>query len=102
MLSPKLAMPGKLSSRLASRWMRRTPSAFKIQLPKPTSRHTAPCVSSSSTPDAHSEGLRKLPFAAPNESYGVWLLTHPDLRRSGRVRALFDFVAKSQGERTRA
>jgi DNA-binding transcriptional LysR family regulator len=51
--------------------------------------------------DAHSDGLRKLPFAAPNESYGVWLLTHPDLRRSGRVRALFDFVAKSQDERSR-
>lgn len=52
--------------------------------------------------EAHSDGLRKLPFAAPNESYGVWLLTHPDLRRSGRVRALFDFVAKAQDERTRA
>jgi DNA-binding transcriptional LysR family regulator len=52
--------------------------------------------------EAHSEGLRKLPFAAPNESHGVWLLTHPDLRRSGRVRALFDFIAKSQDERTRA
>ena len=44
-------------------------------------------------------GLRKLPFAAPSESFGVWLLTHPDLRRSGRVRALFDFVAKAQAAR---
>ncbi|HTU62804.1 MAG TPA: LysR family transcriptional regulator [Polyangiales bacterium] len=52
--------------------------------------------------DAHSEALRKLPFAAPNETYGVWLLTHPDLRRSGRVRALFDFVAKAQGDRSLA
>jgi DNA-binding transcriptional LysR family regulator len=25
---------------------------------------------------------------------GIWLLTHPDLRRSGRVRAFFDFVAE--------
>lgn len=37
--------------------------------------------------------LRRLPFPEPRESFGVWLLTHPDLRRSGRVRALFDFVA---------
>ena len=49
--------------------------------------------------EAHGAGLRKLPFAAPNESFGVWLLTHPDLRRSGRVRALFDFVAKTQEQR---
>lgn len=48
--------------------------------------------------EAQSEGLRKLPFAEPNESFSVWLLTHPDLRRSGRVRALFDFVAKAQDE----
>jgi DNA-binding transcriptional LysR family regulator len=52
--------------------------------------------------EAHSDGLRKLPFTAPNESYGVWLLTHPDLRRSGRVRALFDFIAKFQDQRTRS
>lgn len=38
-------------------------------------------------------GLRRLAFPEPRDSFGVWLLTHPDLRRSGRVRALFDFVA---------
>jgi DNA-binding transcriptional LysR family regulator len=43
--------------------------------------------------EAVSDGLRRLPFAEPSETFGVWLLTHPDLRRSGRVRALFDFVA---------
>ena len=47
--------------------------------------------------DAHSSGLRKLSYPAPSETFGVWLLTHPDLRRSGRVRALFDFVAGQQG-----
>lgn len=49
--------------------------------------------------DAHHAGLRKLPFAAPHERFGVWLLTHPELRRSARVRALFELVAKAQNER---
>lgn len=40
------------------------------------------------------QALEALPFAKPREAFGVWLLTHPDLRRSGRIRALFDFVAK--------
>ncbi len=43
--------------------------------------------------DATAAGLERLPFAQPRESFAVWLLTHPDLRRAGRVRALFDFVA---------
>lgn len=43
--------------------------------------------------EATSDGLRRLPFAEPPDTFGIWLLTHPDLRRSGRVRALFDFVA---------
>jgi len=45
--------------------------------------------------DAGAAGLLRLNFAAPRETCGVWLLTHPDLRRSGRVRALFDFVAEA-------
>ncbi len=45
--------------------------------------------------DAVRTGLRRLPFPEPRESFGVWLLTHPDLRRAGRVRALFDHVADS-------
>lgn len=40
-------------------------------------------------------GLCRLPFAEPRDAFAVWLLTHPDLRRSGRVRALFDHVADS-------
>lgn len=43
--------------------------------------------------EAGARGLVRLPFAEPRASFGVWLLTHPDLRRSGRVRALFDFIA---------
>jgi enoyl-CoA hydratase len=43
--------------------------------------------------DAGATGLVRLPFAEPRETAGIWLLTHPDLRRSGRVRAFFDFVA---------
>jgi DNA-binding transcriptional LysR family regulator len=50
----------------------------------------------------HDQGLRKLQFTEPNESFGVWLLTHPDLRRSGRVRALFDFVAKAHSGQRRS
>lgn len=37
--------------------------------------------------------LEALPFPDAGLVAGVWLLTHPDLRRSGRVQALFDFVA---------
>lgn len=44
--------------------------------------------------DSHDAGLRRLALTEPRESFGVWLLTHPDLRRAGRIRALFDFVAK--------
>lgn len=44
--------------------------------------------------DAPHEGLVRLPFPQPQDSFGVWLLTHPDLRRAGRVRALFDFIAE--------
>ena len=42
---------------------------------------------------AHEGGLVRLRFPELREAFGVWLLTHPDLRRSGRVRALFEFVA---------
>lgn len=46
--------------------------------------------------DGSAPDLVRLPFAEPPNPVGVWLLTHPDLRRSGRVRALFDFVAAQQ------
>ena len=41
----------------------------------------------------HEAALVRLPFPEPRDTFGIWLLTHPDLRRSGRVRALFDFIA---------
>lgn len=47
----------------------------------------------------HAGDLVRLPLPEPRESLGVWLLTHPDLRRSGRLRALFDFVAEAGVER---
>jgi DNA-binding transcriptional LysR family regulator len=46
--------------------------------------------------EAHAKGLRRLPFTEPSETFGVWLLTHPDIKRAGRVRALFDFVNHEQ------
>jgi DNA-binding transcriptional LysR family regulator len=45
--------------------------------------------------DAYAGELCKLSFTGPREKFGVWLLTHPDLRRSGRVRALFAFVGRA-------
>jgi len=50
-------------------------------------------VGASLLSESSAAGLLRLPFAEPRETCGVWLLTHPDLRRSGRVRALFEFVA---------
>lgn len=50
-------------------------------------------VGASLLSEAAGDGLLRLPFPEPRETCGVWLLTHPDLRRSGRVRALFEFVA---------
>lgn len=42
--------------------------------------------------DAHPE-LRRLSEPRPDFSASLWLLTHPDLRRSARVRVFLDFVA---------
>lgn len=42
---------------------------------------------------AYAGELSRLPYPEPQDTVGIWLLTHPDLRRSGRVRALFDHVA---------
>jgi len=40
-----------------------------------------------------SDELVDLPFRTSAESLGVWMLTHPDLRRSGRVKVFMDFLA---------
>ena len=38
----------------------------------------------------------------PDFSTGLWLLTHPDLRQSARVRVFLDFVAAEIVKRRRA
>ncbi|MGJ3263596.1 MAG: LysR family transcriptional regulator [Salinarimonas sp.] len=48
--------------------------------------------------DAH-PALRRLSDLRPDFSAGLWLLTHPDLRRSARVRVFLDFVAAEIGAR---
>jgi DNA-binding transcriptional LysR family regulator len=42
-------------------------------------------------------------LAAPNPDFstGLWLLTHPDLRQSARVRAFLDFMAAEIAKRRR-
>ena len=39
------------------------------------------------------EGLVRI--ADPVPGYDIWLLTHPDLRKTGRIRALLDFLAEA-------
>ena len=43
--------------------------------------------------------LRRLDAPLPALATDLWLLTHPDLRRAGRVRAFMDFVAAAVQER---
>ncbi|MGF1629517.1 MAG: LysR family transcriptional regulator [Kiloniellaceae bacterium] len=43
--------------------------------------------------------LRRLGAPLPALATDLWLLTHPDLRRAGRVRAFLDFVAAAVQER---
>ncbi len=43
--------------------------------------------------DRYKEELTRLPIKVSSETLGVWMLTHPELRRSGKVRAFMDFVA---------
>ncbi len=48
------------------------------------------------------EGLLRVPGAQPVPDFSIWLLLHPDLRQSARVRAFVDFFAErilSQAER---
>jgi DNA-binding transcriptional LysR family regulator len=47
-----------------------------------------PCFIADSRP-----ALRRLTPPNPDFSTGLWLLTHPDLRHSARVRAFLDFMA---------
>ncbi|NOX50381.1 MAG: hypothetical protein GXP16_07585, partial [Gammaproteobacteria bacterium] len=43
--------------------------------------------------DRYKGELTQLPIKVSSETLGVWMLTHPELRRSGKVRAFMDFVA---------
>jgi DNA-binding transcriptional LysR family regulator len=47
-----------------------------------------PCFIADTNPD-----LVRLSDINPDSSAGLWLLTHPDLRQSARVRAFMDFMA---------
>ncbi len=41
--------------------------------------------------------LVRLPLPAPEMETGLWLLTHEDLRRTARIRAVLDFLAEALG-----
>lgn len=51
-----------------------------------------PCFIADTTP-----GLVRLSPIEPEFSAGLWLLTHPDLRQSARVRSFMDFMATEIG-----
>ncbi|MGP9822002.1 LysR family transcriptional regulator [Salinarimonas sp. NSM] len=53
-----------------------------------------PCLIGDARP-----ALRRISDPRPDFSAGLWLLTHPDLRRSARVRVFLDFVAAEIGAR---
>jgi DNA-binding transcriptional LysR family regulator len=53
-----------------------------------------PCYIGAATP-----GLVRLTAPVPELETGLWLLTHPDLRNTARVRAFLDFAATEIGRR---
>jgi DNA-binding transcriptional LysR family regulator len=44
-----------------------------------------------------SEQLERLPMPIPELTIGLWLLTHPDLMRSARVNAFFEYFSAALG-----
>jgi DNA-binding transcriptional LysR family regulator len=56
-----------------------------------------PCVIGAGTP-----GLRQLAPPDPALESGLWLLTHPDLRHTARVRVFLDFAAAEISKRRKA
>jgi DNA-binding transcriptional LysR family regulator len=56
-----------------------------------------PCFIADAKPD-----LIRLTPPVPDFSTGLWLLTHPDLRQSARVRAFLDFIAAEVAKQRRA
>lgn len=55
-----------------------------------------PCFIADASPN-----LVRLSDVNPEFSAGLWLLTHPDLRQSARVRAFMDFMATEIGKQRR-
>jgi DNA-binding transcriptional LysR family regulator len=55
-----------------------------------------PCFIADAKPN-----LVRLSDLNPDFSAGLWLLTHPDLRQSARVRAFMDFMAAEIGKQKR-
>jgi DNA-binding transcriptional LysR family regulator len=53
-----------------------------------------PCFIGSATP-----GISRIGFPDPEIEHGLWLLTHPDLKNSARVRAFMDYAAQGIGRR---
>ncbi len=53
-----------------------------------------PCFIGSATP-----GITRIGFPDPEIEHGLWLLTHPDLKNSARVRAFMDYAAQEIGRR---
>lgn len=53
-----------------------------------------PCFIGAATP-----GLTRIAFPEPEIDAGLWLLTHPDLKNSARVRAFMDYTAQEIGKR---
>ncbi|HMN51658.1 MAG: LysR family transcriptional regulator [Xanthobacteraceae bacterium] len=45
------------------------------------------------------EGAERVGFPEPDIEAGLWLLTHPDLKNSARVRAFLDYTAQEVGKR---
>ena len=53
-----------------------------------------PCFIGAATP-----GLTRVAFPEPEIEAGLWLLTHPDLKNTARVRAFMDYTAVEIGKR---
>ncbi|MBS4084265.1 MAG: LysR family transcriptional regulator [Rhizobiales bacterium] len=53
-----------------------------------------PCFIGAATP-----GLTRVAFPEPEIEAGLWLLTHPDLKNTARVRAFMDYTAAEIGKR---
>lgn len=53
-----------------------------------------PCFIGAATP-----GITRVGFPDPEIEHGLWLLTHPDLKNSARVRAFMDYTAQEIAKR---